>query len=256
MLFPFVSTRPRYTAQPVVLLLSITAHVILIYLAFAPRPPRGRTASGDLARDRPVSVERIRYVAMEPPPERSTTVRPKPVKREIKTPVFTQIRAMSIDHIAIAEPTAVSTIDLSARVNDADSSAAPVARVADLVKGIIGAPSVGAHNGAYDKAEVDRIVSPFANNPKPIYPRRMEREGVETSFIAQFVVDSTGRVDDTTMLFPPEVNRLFIDSVRESLRRARFYPAEVAGRRVRQLVEQQFTFALVQGGRENQLRQR
>jgi TonB family protein len=246
MLFPFVSTRPRYTAHPVVLLLSITAHFVLITFACAPRPARSRTASGDVARDDPVSIERIRYVTVAPP--RESAPPSAPTKPQVAAPVFTQVRAASIDHIAVAEAVPVPTIDLRSRVNDVDSAAGPVARVTELVRGIVATPSVGAHNGPYDKTEVDRIVSPFTNNPKPIYPRRMERDGVETSFIAQFVVDSTGRVDEATMLFPPTVHPLFIDAVRESLRRARFHPAEVGGKRVPQLVEQQFTFVLIQGG--------
>jgi TonB family protein len=118
----------------------------------------------------------------------------------------------------------------------------------DLLKAAVGgAPSVTPRDGVYATTEVDRIVMPFANNPKPDYPRRLQREGVETSFIAQFVVDSTGRVDESSLNFPSNVHQLFIEAVRESLRRARFYPAEVGGRRVSQFVEQQFSFVLITG---------
>jgi len=48
-------------------------------------------------------------------------------------------------------------------------------------------------------------------------------------------------------VFPPSAHSLFVEAVRQALRKSRYYPAEFGGRKVRQLVEQRFTFILVSG---------
>jgi periplasmic protein TonB len=245
MLDPFVSTRPRHTARPAVLLLSIATHALLIYVAFSPRAGSVRRAAGEVALDHPPGIERIRYIEMTPSRAPVTSkARAKP--KAVASLTLPRLQALSIELAQIPAPATIADIDLSSKVNDRDSAAAPVARLSDVLKEIVGNPTPGAGRvGPYSKDEVDRVVAPLANNPKPVYPWRLERQGVETSFIAQFVVDSTGRVDSESINFPTTVHALFIESVRESLRRARFYPAQVGGRRVRQLVEQQFTFVVI-----------
>jgi protein TonB len=62
--------------------------------------------------------------------------------------------------------------------------------------------------------------------------------------MATFVVDVSGRAEDTTVRFAQSDNVLFEDAVRNALRRMRFIPAEVGGRKVRQLVQMPFVFTL------------
>ena len=59
-----------------------------------------------------------------------------------------------------------------------------------------------------------------------------------------FVVDSTGRVDGSTLEVPKSVHRLFADAVRYTLSRSRYLPATLGGRPVRQLVAQEFVFRM------------
>ena len=99
-------------------------------------------------------------------------------------------------------------------------------------------------NGAYTSDGVDRVVMPLANNPVPVYPRSMAAAGIETNFVVVFVVDSTGRVDNQTLEFPATAQPVFADAVRRALGRSRYRPAEMGGRRVRQLVQQEFVFRL------------
>jgi hypothetical protein len=58
-------------------------------------------------------------------------------------------------------------------------------------------------------------------------------------------VDSTGRVDTTTIQVVLSDDPRFTESVRTALGRMRFRPARRAGRTVRQLVEQQFRFHII-----------
>ena len=62
--------------------------------------------------------------------------------------------------------------------------------------------------------------------------------------MAQFVVDTTGRADMSTLRILQSDHQLFSDAVRQVLPKLRFIPAEVGGTKVRQLVQQPFRFGL------------
>jgi TonB family protein len=91
---------------------------------------------------------------------------------------------------------------------------------------------------------VDRVVMPLASNPVPAYPRSMAAAGIEANFVVVFVVDSTGRIDRGSLEFPATAQPLFAESVRRALERSRYRPAEMDGRPVRQLVQQEFFFRM------------
>jgi len=100
--------------------------------------------------------------------------------------------------------------------------------------------------GVYSEALVERTVWPRRGNPAPGYPERLRSAGIDRRFFVVFVVDTTGRVEKESISFPPEANELFTQAVRRALLRSRYFPAEVAGRPVRQEVRQEFVFKLVQ----------
>jgi len=99
-------------------------------------------------------------------------------------------------------------------------------------------------NGAYTEAMVDRAIIPRRGNPAPRYPAMLQSAGIEGDFMVQFVVDSTGKVDPDHIQFPNEMHRLFVESVRNALLRARFFPAQIAGKFVSQHAIQEFKFTL------------
>jgi periplasmic protein TonB len=99
-------------------------------------------------------------------------------------------------------------------------------------------------HGAYTQDVVERVAWPHRDNPRPRYPSELQRAGVEGSLLVEFVVDSTGRVDEKTLTFPTDAQPGFLRAVRDALLHSRFFPAELAGMRVRQLVQQQFTFVI------------
>ncbi|MCC6771554.1 MAG: TonB family protein [Gemmatimonadaceae bacterium] len=90
---------------------------------------------------------------------------------------------------------------------------------------------------------VDREVVP-RGGVTPQYPTQLANAGIEGTVVAQFVVDTVGRVEPSTIQLSAGSHPLFGQSVREALGRMRFSPAELGGRRVRQLVQQSFAFAL------------
>ena len=114
---------------------------------------------------------------------------------------------------------------------------------ADVGNGIGG----GVDSVAYIAANLDKSALPTGMNPKPAYPAELLYRMVEATFSVYFVVDTTGRIDTTTVQSPPSVDPRFIKAVRDVLWRWRFVPAEVRGRRVRQFMEQPFEFRIVSG---------
>ena len=94
--------------------------------------------------------------------------------------------------------------------------------------------------------EVERPVV-ARNTASPSYPSRMQAEGLGGRVIAQFVVDTTGQVEQETFRVIESTDVEFTIAVRRSLPRMRFEPAEVRGRKVRQLVQQPFVFSMGRG---------
>ena len=63
--------------------------------------------------------------------------------------------------------------------------------------------------------------------------------------LAQFVVDTTGRVETSVVQgHQQSTHELFTTAVKNALPRMRFIPAEVGGKKVKQLVQQPFSFAI------------
>ena len=80
--------------------------------------------------------------------------------------------------------------------------------------------------------------------PAPRYPEMLRAGAVQGRVVARFVVDTLGRVEPPSVEFPEASHLQFAEAVRQVLPRLRFRPAEAGGRRVRQLVQQEFRFAL------------
>ncbi|MFL5606556.1 MAG: energy transducer TonB [Gemmatimonadaceae bacterium] len=104
---------------------------------------------------------------------------------------------------------------------------------------------IGADSGVFIAATVEKGAVGTNENRKPVYPSDLLNRSVEARFSVFFVVDTTGRIDVTTIEIPPSVHVHFAKAVRDVLVQWHFFPAEVRGRRVRQLIEQPFEFRIV-----------
>jgi TonB family protein len=93
--------------------------------------------------------------------------------------------------------------------------------------------------------EVDEMVERYEGSAAPIYPRDLLAMGSEGLVQAIYVVDTTGRVDTTTIQVVRSDDSRFTESVRTALGLMRFRPAKRAGKMVRQAVEQQFRFRII-----------
>jgi TonB family protein len=78
----------------------------------------------------------------------------------------------------------------------------------------------------------------------PVYPSELIEQLVEGSVLTNFVIDTTGRADTSTIEILQATHPLFAQSVRTAIPDMRFSPAMVQGRKVRQVVEQRFQFRI------------
>lgn len=98
---------------------------------------------------------------------------------------------------------------------------------------------------AFFEFQVDRPVGPAKGTRFPRYPDALRQEGISGCVLAQFVVDEDGRADVTTFRVLRFSRMEFVNAVRAALPGMRFTPAELGGRKVRQLAQQPFSFSIV-----------
>lgn len=119
--------------------------------------------------------------------------------------------------------------------------AAPGSRVVRPVAESPRSREGAAAQDAYFEFQVEQPVVAL-NDAAPSYPAELQRRGLSGQVIVQFVVDEEGRVVEDSFRRIESSHALFTESVRAALPRMRFRPAEIGGRRVRQLVQQPFVF--------------
>lgn len=102
--------------------------------------------------------------------------------------------------------------------------------------------SLIAANEVYTPATVDHAASFYQGTANPAYPDSLFRARVAGTVLARFVVDSFGIVEPKTVSIVSATDSLFGAAVRTALSTARFAPAKIDGRPVRQLVEMPFKF--------------
>jgi periplasmic protein TonB len=207
---------------------SVAAHTALIGLAIY------ATAQARSAPAAPVQVVRFRpfHVAIPRPPA-SPHAPSGMVSNAVTHRMLFVNPAVSVTLAPIDIPLAT--------VGSADFHGDPIGNSATF-----GAGS-SAPNGAYATFRSDQVekqVSLLSGSASPRYPESLRMAGMEGRVVAQFVVDVEGRVEAGTVRLVRSDNPLFDEAVRVALGRMRFAPAEIAGRKVRQLVEMPFVFAL------------
>lgn len=227
--------------------LSVFAHAAVISLAVV---TSGRTFT---VKDKlPVPPrEQLVFIHPRDVEHSSITVRKGALARAAKkavallVPDLSQLR-IAVDASLAALPKIAETANLDITAHTSDAKDFGAVNTGELLNGsVMYAMSHPGKNNAYSAEVVEKIAWPERGNPKPRYPEDLQRQGVEGSFVVEFVVDSTGRVDEKTLNFPSSTHPSFLRAVRDALLHSRYFPAELAGMHVRQLVQQQFSFVLV-----------
>ena len=147
-----------------------------------------------------------------------------------RRPIFINVKIPDISIVPIAAgPIVASSGDFTRVPMDAAGSAGTPL------------PSLGA---TFRADQVEKQVALLPGGSPPRYPDALRMAGVEGQVVAVFVVDDQGRVEAGSISFLRSDNEQFEREVRATLRDMRFAPAEVGGRKVRQLVQMPFVFKL------------
>jgi protein TonB len=200
------------------------------------------TANAAIEAEKP-KEEKVEFVEMkkdEPPPPKEEPPPPPPpdVVAAPPTPKGFQVLQAPVEI-----PDIIPEVDLSKKVTDETDFSG---------KGVAGGTSKGdpnvksapvASDQPYFEFQVEKPVA-VSNMSPPAYPEMLKSANVSGEVLAQFVVDTMGRVEMNTFKVLKEDHPLFTQAVKRSLSGARFLPAEVGGRKVKQLVQQPFQFAL------------
>ena len=110
----------------------------------------------------------------------------------------------------------------------------------------VAAPTLAGGDSVFSQLEVDSIVARYPGSAAPAYPAEMLKQGMQGSVTTQYVVDTTGFADTTSLKIMRATHAQFAEAVRAALPYMRFFPAKVGSKRVRQLVEQEFSFKIEQ----------
>jgi outer membrane biosynthesis protein TonB len=92
--------------------------------------------------------------------------------------------------------------------------------------------------------EVDSAAVRSLSSASPAYPLDLLQKHIEGTVKVRFVVDTTGFADTTSFEVLNVVNEGFVKAVRDALPYMRFSSAKIGATKVRQLVEQPFTFRI------------
>jgi TonB family protein len=99
-------------------------------------------------------------------------------------------------------------------------------------------------DSVFSVLEVDSEVVRFASSGAPNYPPSLLEAGIEGVVESEFVVDTTGWVDLTSVKILFATDPEFSRSVHQALNEMQFRAAMRGTRKVRQLVHQRFTFQI------------
>jgi len=214
---------------------SIVLHSILVGLAVY------ATANAAIRNEKP-KQEKIDFVETpkdEPPPPKEEPPPPPPPDVVVAPPPPKGFQVLTAP---VEIPDVIPDIDLSKKVTDeADFSG----------KGVAGGVAKGKEGGAvvqsdqpYFEFQVEKPVVPAPGSISPRYPDMLRQAGLEGEVLAQFVVDTTGKAEPGSLKILKSSHDMFIQSVKNALPQMKFIPAEVGGRKVKQLVQQPFTFSI------------
>ncbi len=211
---------------------SVAVHTGLICLAIA------ATANARTQRtEATLTLPKITWVTSRPAQPMPAAPHVRPVQKPVRNSLSQMQTAPMVAPLTVPASIPAASVDPGPATASEPSTGGSISSAAPD-------PGMGSGTGPLTAFEVDRPVRALSSNRAPVYPDVLRSHGIEGEVFARFVVDEAGRVDMKTFEVISASSPPFAAAVRYSIERARFKPAEAAGRRVAQLVEQHFQFRL------------
>lgn len=232
-----VESKRKKQRSPAGIFMSFVLHASMITLVVV----AGGQAAEKFEKPKQEKVDFVEVKKDEPPPPKDQPPPPPPPDVVAAPP---PPKGFQILTAPVEIPDVLPDIDLSKKVTDeADFSG----------KGVAGGTSKGVEGGKaqpvasdqpFFEFQVEKPVQALPGGSQPRYPDILRQAGVEGEVLAQFVVDTSGRAEMGSYKVLKTTHELFGSAVKNALSTMRFIPAEVGGRKVRQLVQQPFSFAI------------
>ena len=96
----------------------------------------------------------------------------------------------------------------------------------------------------YSVLDVDTAVVRSSSSAAPAYPLKLLEQHIQGYVNAQYIVDTTGFADTASFTVLKATHKDFVAAVKDALPYMRFQPAKIGPTKVRQLVQQQFSFKI------------
>ena len=206
-------------------LISLVAHVALIAGAVtATRRPLGLADGSDELANRPYYI---------PPPNHIAGQAPIPEHLEF----------IALTPAGTGSGFGQATFDSLKRVQEAHATLSTGDAGRDSIT-LVDRQAIPSVDSVFTQVEVDSEVQRDPTSAAPSYPAELLKMNVEGFVDARYVVDTTGLADSATFNVLFATHPLFVQAVREALPGMRFAPAQLQGHKVRQLVEQRFSFRI------------
>lgn len=204
---------------------SVAAHAVLIGAAIYGTGVRARELDQSIA-------ERSALLHYLPPPDRRPT----------SDNITEHLQYIDLGSRGSALPMRADGQVLD-RAGATDSSGMP-GQPHDEAQSQAPAAALESRDSVYSMLDVEETAVRTAGSAAPAYPLELMVEGKEGSVYLRFVVDTTGRAEAASIEVLRSSHPAFAQSVRQALPLMLYMPATIAGRRVRQLVEQNFEFRI------------
>ncbi|HXW96200.1 MAG TPA: energy transducer TonB [Gemmatimonadales bacterium] len=169
----------------------------------------------------------------QPPPDVVVSANPPPQGFQVITPP---------ENI----PTEIPPVNLNERFDPKDFTGKGVE--GGIASGVVGGTGpVPIEGQVFLSAEVDEV--PSAVDPatcQPKFPPVMQSAGIPGKVVMQFVVNTDGKIDPSTLKIVNSTHKAFEEPAKEALNRCAFKPGKSRGQPVRVLVQQAMSFKLGQ----------
>lgn len=172
------------------------------------------------------------------PPDEATPISAQflyPLLRPMPKPVQEQLSYIGLP--SIEQASVMQSQSPSAAAKEAIAPPPPTQLAVDQVK-------VEEPPRAFSELEVDSAAVRDPSSVGPVFPPKLLLAKLEGVTRVQFIVDSTGRVQLSSLVILDSTHPDFTQAVRDVLPRMKFQPARMGKRPVAQLVEQGFAFRI------------
>jgi len=218
-----VESRPPRTRSTGQMLVSIAVHTVIIAVSIQLTRAVARPAATEMLLTRPpIHIETRRDASPS-----SHAASPAPL--------------LALPTAPLTVPAAIPPIDLGGRFDTSQfdlkgrqPAGPPGERSTDLTTD----PHFVATLAQADDPAVD------LEGPLPVYPSALRQVGIEGSVQLRYIVGVDGRAESGSVKVTRSTNTAFELPATEAIRLARFRPARIGGRVVRQVVEQVVRFTL------------